>query len=832
MKSSNSVKSSNTKNRRPASALKSSFSRRQPQPPTPPTSSIFAAAAEWLSQRVADALASVPGYTGPVTEDWNNINIKEKRAYKPPPKISISADEHLQQREVDLSTNDAEFYEIAQEILNKADSLSGISTSHFQQTMNRSIAAVLERRGVAPHKFLEALQYRAARIPIFSGPENSSKRITMTKDLALLLNVRQQTSYAGGICEKETQQQQQTTTVPVGQGGQRELFFGSEDLMHNFPQKLSIPSFDHDNYSNNDINFVPASNSFIEGHSNPEQLNQQQYSSSAAAQQCSYTKNLSHPNFPTTEPYLSTTLPYIQHHPYFPAPEMAMSSKNHSPFSADSFDPYYKESTRQFYHPSSSWQEYPQQETNKHHWEAFPSHFQPSFSEPVHENNVRDDDAASYQSSNFDEEEHYSSTQQMELLLSQERQQIMREICYLMDLLSRTNNDPLLYRKYENQLLKLQNQLDSLHDDVNVDDISTLEAPLRTDSIAATEVLNNTHAENSSIASVKISGGAAKIISKEKRNKKKMAESVGATTPVEAVVSPTIDEVLASTYHELADNGAIQILEETHKQVLEPVTLTNGQGPTEKSKQPRKNNKVIQVRAPMTMPEGYTFEAKVGEKVMMVKVPKGGAKRGQIFEHLIEEETQMYIPLGRWRYSLLSCCVLGVLHPMLCNGIFCPQVALSQVMARVHLNACANPVLNIKARANATGVIVASVALIFLHIILIALPFQSGGITIMLMQFVPLAVLDLVIIVYFFVLLVKARFFVRQMYKIDGSTCEDIGKSLFCTFCTIIQMGYHTADYETYSAECCSSTGLPPFLQALSPHSLPPPEFKKSFSMC
>lgn len=611
MKSSNSAKSSSTKNRRPASVLKSSFSRRQPQPPAPPTSSIFAAAAEWLSQRVADALVSVPGYTGPVTEGCNNINIKEKRVYKPPSKTSISAEEHLQQRQVDLSTNDAEFYEIAQEILNKADSLSGISTSHFQQSMNRSIAAILERRGVAPHKFLEALQYRTARIPIFSGPENASKLITMTKNLALLLNVRQETSY--------------------------------------------------DDCSNSDMKFVPASNSFIEGHLNPEQLNQQHYSSSAAAQQCSYTKKPSHPNFPTTERYLSSTLPYIQHRPYFPAP---------SPFSADSFDPYCKESTRQFYHTSSSWQEYPPQETNKHHWQ---SHLQPSFSEPVHENNVRDDDTASFQSSNFDEEEHYSNIQQMELLLSQERQQIMREICYLMDLLSRANNDPLLHRKYENELLELQNQLDLLHDDVNVDDIPTLEAPLRADSIAVTEVLNNTHAENSSIASVNISGGAAKIISKEKRNKKKMAESVAATTPVEAVVSPTIDEVLASTYHELADNGAIQILQETHQQVLEPVTLTNGQGPMDKSKQPRKNNKVIQVRAPMTMPEGYTFEAKVGEKVMMVKVPKGGAKRGQIFEHLIEEETQMYIPLGRWRYSLLSCCVLGVLHPMLCNGIFCPQ---------------------------------------------------------------------------------------------------------------------------------------------------------------
>jgi Cys-rich protein (TIGR01571 family) len=153
-------------------------------------------------------------------------------------------------------------------------------------------------------------------------------------------------------------------------------------------------------------------------------------------------------------------------------------------------------------------------------------------------------------------------------------------------------------------------------------------------------------------------------------------------------------------------------------------------------------------------------------------------------------------------------------------------------MARLHLNSCANPVLNVKARTNAISILLASIALIMLHSILISLPFQSGGITIVLIEVIPLAVLDLLLILYFFVLLVKTRTFVRQMYKIEGSVCDDVTSSVFCTCCTAIQMGYHTADYETYTGVCCSSTGLPPQLQALSPHSIPPPEFIKPFSMC
>lgn len=153
-------------------------------------------------------------------------------------------------------------------------------------------------------------------------------------------------------------------------------------------------------------------------------------------------------------------------------------------------------------------------------------------------------------------------------------------------------------------------------------------------------------------------------------------------------------------------------------------------------------------------------------------------------------------------------------------------------MTRVHLNACANPVLNAKARTNAISVLLATIALIMLHSILISLPFQDGGLTIVLVEVIPLAVLDLFLTLYFLAILVKTRMFIRQMYKIEGSVCDDVTSSVFCTCCTVIQMGHHTADYETYTGVCCSSTGLPPQLQALSPHSLPPREVKSPFSMC
>jgi hypothetical protein len=92
-----------------------------------------------------------------------------------------------------------------------------------------------------------------------------------------------------------------------------------------------------------------------------------------------------------------------------------------------------------------------------------------------------------------------------------------------------------------------------------------------------------------------------------------------------------------------------------------------------KSKMKQKRPVVVMVRAPATLPAGYTFEARVDGKVMMVKIPKGGVKNGQVFEHTVEAEVQMSIPIGYWRVGLFTSWLHCTSVPMTVNGSIFPH---------------------------------------------------------------------------------------------------------------------------------------------------------------
>lgn len=70
------------------------------------------------------------------------------------------------------------------------------------------------------------------------------------------------------------------------------------------------------------------------------------------------------------------------------------------------------------------------------------------------------------------------------------------------------------------------------------------------------------------------------------------------------------------------------------------------------------------------------------------------------------------------------------------------------------------------------------------------------------------------IIFWLFVLVVtiRTRAYIRNKYNIPEKHCchgcEDFCCSFWCTMCTICQMARHTADYQTYSAGCCTEDGL------------------------
>jgi Cys-rich protein (TIGR01571 family) len=74
--------------------------------------------------------------------------------------------------------------------------------------------------------------------------------------------------------------------------------------------------------------------------------------------------------------------------------------------------------------------------------------------------------------------------------------------------------------------------------------------------------------------------------------------------------------------------------------------------------------------------------------------------------------------------------------------------------------------------------------------------------------------LMIVFFLYVLIITIKTRNYIRKKYAIRAQNCdesiEDCCCSFWCHACVICQMARHTADYDTYSARCCSSTGLGP----------------------
>lgn len=76
----------------------------------------------------------------------------------------------------------------------------------------------------------------------------------------------------------------------------------------------------------------------------------------------------------------------------------------------------------------------------------------------------------------------------------------------------------------------------------------------------------------------------------------------------------------------------------------------------------------------------------------------------------------------------------------------------------------------------------------------------------------PIVLFDIVVLLYMVYLTKIVRGSIRNKYQIPEETygrLQDCICATFCMPCTICQMGRHTADFDTYRASCCSSTGLP-----------------------
>lgn len=110
----------------------------------------------------------------------------------------------------------------------------------------------------------------------------------------------------------------------------------------------------------------------------------------------------------------------------------------------------------------------------------------------------------------------------------------------------------------------------------------------------------------------------------------------------------------------------------------------------------------LQVTAPETLPEGYTFDVQVNDtnssarQVYTLRVPYGGIRKGDIFaatpitataNHNTSYEQQRHaIPRNAWKDSLFDICKYGPFHSHFLIGCCCPCISLGQIFTRLNID--------------------------------------------------------------------------------------------------------------------------------------------------
>ncbi|KAL7548879.1 hypothetical protein ACHAWF_012142 [Thalassiosira exigua] len=229
----------------------------------------------------------------------------------------------------------------------------------------------------------------------------------------------------------------------------------------------------------------------------------------------------------------------------------------------------------------------------------------------------------------------------------------------------------------------------------------------------------------------------------------------------------------------------------------------------------------LEVMAPATLSEGYAFEAEVDRCSFMVKVPKGGVKKGQKFTVPYPSDkpaTQAPSLDGRWRDGLCDCCQFGCCHSVLWNAWCCPLILVGQTMTRLKLNwlGCEKSEQSSSTFRILVGITIGYwIRLVSSDIVVATTPstdtFIASGLHNVMVGVVILV--DLAFIVLLISLVYKTRRHIRDKYRIPQTRCkgcEDCCCAFWCTCCTNAQMARQTADYDTYAAKCCSTTGLSP----------------------
>ena len=94
---------------------------------------------------------------------------------------------------------------------------------------------------------------------------------------------------------------------------------------------------------------------------------------------------------------------------------------------------------------------------------------------------------------------------------------------------------------------------------------------------------------------------------------------------------------------------------------------------------------MVEVTAPMDLPEGYQLTVNVNNSQRSVTVPPGGVRSGETFKASASGSAEVYsnIPTGDWRDGLCDCFRFGCCHAMCWLGWCCQPVLSGQVMTRM-----------------------------------------------------------------------------------------------------------------------------------------------------
>ena len=247
----------------------------------------------------------------------------------------------------------------------------------------------------------------------------------------------------------------------------------------------------------------------------------------------------------------------------------------------------------------------------------------------------------------------------------------------------------------------------------------------------------------------------------------------------------------------------------------------------------------LEVIAPSDLPAGYHLHVDVSGRHVVVLVPEGGVKEGQQFHaNILHNDVDALamnganghdIPTGRWRDGLCECFKLGCCHAQCWLTACCAPVALGQVQTRMKFDWSGAPLNGRSPAMSAFKVMLISFILYnvidttmgYVTIPYTTMEFNEETGTYSVPENIPswVAVTDaihqglsLLYSVFILVVLIRTRAQIRAQYQIPEESCqgcEDCCCALCCSACTICQMARHTADYSTYSASCCTETGLP-----------------------